>query len=291
MTAETDPFDGLALTPIGHADAGRGAALSAEIGWNQTEADWRYMLENGSGYGRCDGDGRLVASAMALPYGTFGWVCMVLVSEPYRRRGLATDLMNRVIEELERDGIVPGLDATPAGREVYKHLGFEDVYRLERLWAERVSNSTDVPETPVVIAPMLMAEIGEISSYDATTFGADRAKLLRQLYERAPERSFVARAGQSLAGYVLGRDGREVTQIGPVTAEDENIAIALIHRALNGMVGGAVIDVAEHQAAVTGWLKRSGFNHQRPYIRMLRGRSEPVDQMDYVFAVAGPELG
>ena len=291
MTAETDPFDGLALAPIGPADAGRGAALSGEIGWNQTEADWRYMLENGSGYGHNDGDGRLVASAMALPYGGFGWVCMVLVSEAYRRRGLATDLMNRVIEDLERAGIVPGLDATPAGREVYKQLGFEEMYRLERLWAERVSNLADVPETPVVIAPMTAAEIDEIAGYDATTFGADRTPLLRHLYERAPERAFVARAGQWLAGYVLGRDGRQVTQIGPVTAEDEDIAIALICRALDGMAGGAVIDAAEHQTAVTDWLKRSGFSFQRPYIRMLRGRSEPVDKMGYVFAVAGPELG
>ncbi len=291
MTAETDPFDGLAPAPIGAADAGRGAALSAEIGWNQTEADWRYMLENGSGYGRSDGDGRLIASAMALPYGTFGWVCMVLVSEPFRRRGLATDLMNRVIEDLERDGVVPGLDATPAGREVYKHLGFEEIYRLERLWARRVAIAADVPETPVVIAPMAEAEIDEIAGYDATTFGADRTPLLRHLHGRAPERAFVARAGQWLAGYVLGRDGREVTQIGPVTAEDEDIAIALIHRALDGMVGGAVIDAAQHQTAVTDWLKRSGFSYQRPYIRMLRGRSEPVDKTDYVFAVAGPELG
>ena len=216
---------------------------------------------------------------------------MVLVSEPYRRRGLATDLMNRVIEELERDGIVPGLDATPAGREVYKNLGFEEVYRLERLWAERISNFTDVPETSVVISPMSMSEINEIASYDATIFGADRMKLLRQLYERAPKRAFVARMGQSLAGYVLGRDGREVTQIGPVIAEDGNIAIALIYRALNGMAGGAVIDATERQTAVIGWLKGSGFSFQRPYIRMLRGRSESVDQMDYVFAIAGPELG
>ena len=291
MTIETDPFSDLALKPIGPTAAGRGAALSAEIGWNQTQADWQYMLENGSGYGRNDDDGRLVASAIALPYGIFGWVCMVLVSEPYRRRGLATDLMNRVIAELERDGIVPGLDATPAGREVYKHLGFEEVYRLERLWAERVSNFMDVPETSVVIAPMSTADFDEVASYDAIVFGADRMKLLRQLYKRAPKRAFVARMGQSLAGYVLGRDGRKVTQIGPVTAEDEKVAIALIYRALNGMVGGAVIDATEHQTGVIGWLKGSGFSYQRPYIRMLRGRSEPVDRMDYVIAVAGPELG
>jgi len=291
MTAVTDPFDGLALAPLGPADAGRGAALSAEIGWNQTEADWRYMLGNGAGWGRSDADGRLVGSAVALSYGVFGWVCMVLVSETFRRRGLATDLMNRVIADLERDGVIPGLDATPAGREVYSHLGFEDVYRLERLWAGRVAIADDGPETPVVITAMRRDEIDEVASYDATTFGADRAPLLRHLFERAPERAFVARAGQWIAGYVLGRDGREVTQIGPVTAEDEDVAIALVRRALERLDGGAVIDAGEHQTAFTGWLKRSGFEVQRPYIRMLRGRTLPVDRPAYVFAVAGPELG
>jgi ribosomal protein S18 acetylase RimI-like enzyme len=291
MTAETDPFEGLELAPIGFADAGRGAALSAKIGWNQTEADWRYMLENGSGYGCSDGAGRLVASAMALPYETFGWVCMVLVRESFRRRGLATDLMNRVIADLERDGVVPGLDATPAGREVYKQLGFEDIYRLERLWSERAPIPADAPEKPVVIAPMTADEVEEIAGYDATKFGADRTALLRHLYGQAPELAFVARAGQWLAGYILGRAGREVTQIGPVTAEDGDIAIALARHVLGELDGGAVIDAAEHQGAFIDWLKRSGFTYQRPYIRMLRGRSEPVDQVAYVFAVAGPELG
>ena len=82
-----------------------------------------------------------------------------------------------------------------------------------------------------------------------------------------------------------------MTQIGPLTAEDEDIAIALVRRALDGLDGGAVIDAAEHQTAFTDWLKRSGFAYQRPYIRMLRGRAEPVDKTGYVFAVAGPELG
>jgi GNAT superfamily N-acetyltransferase len=291
MTAETDPFDGLSLASLVPSDAPRGAALSAEIGWNQTEADWDYMLKHGSGYGRSDGNGKLVASAMALPYDSFGWVCMVLVSETYRRRGLATDLMNRVIEDLERAGVVPGLDATPAGREVYKQLGFEDVYRLERLWADDTPSPAESPASPVVIAPMTAGELDEVGAYDANTFGADRSALLRHLYDHAPDLAFVARAGQWLAGYCLGRAGRQVTQVGPVTAEDEDIAIALTRHVLGALDGGAVIDVAEHQADYSGWLKRSGFAYQRPYIRMLRGRSAPVDQKDYVFAVAGPELG
>ncbi len=293
MTAATDPFKaaGLRLHGLAPADAGRGAALSAEIGWNQVESDWRYMLANGTGFGQSTPGGKLVASALALPYDGFAWVCMVLVAPDYRGRGVATDLMRRVLDDLAKRGVMAGLDATPAGREVYSQLGFQDVYRLERLWAETIEELADGPETPVVITPMTEAEIDEVAAYDATTFGADRAPLLRHLHARAPGCAHVARAGQWLAGFVLGRDGRQVTQIAPVTAEDEDIAIALTRRAIEGLDGGAVIDAGEHHEAFTGWLRRSGFAFQRPYIRMLRGRSEPVDQKDYVFAVAGPELG
>ena len=79
MTDRSDPA-GLKRAALSPADAGRGYLLSTEIGWNQTEADWAYMLENGPGLGLTDANGKLVASAMALPYGGFGWVCMVLVS-------------------------------------------------------------------------------------------------------------------------------------------------------------------------------------------------------------------
>jgi ribosomal protein S18 acetylase RimI-like enzyme len=293
MTAETDPFDaeGLALHALILEDAPRGAMLNAEIGWNQTEADWRYMLANGAGYGRTNPDGKLIASAMSLPYGAFGWVCMVLVSPAYRRRGLASDLMRRVTDDLLAREIVPGLDATPDGREVYKQLGYQDIYGLDRLWADSVTPSGDGGETPVDIAPMNADDIDEIAEYDAPGFGGDRRALLEHLRERAPDQAYVARAGQWLAGYVLARDGREALQIGPVVAEDPDIAIALARHSLMGYRGAAVIDaVASHKEFIE-WCGKSGFAYQRPYTRMLLGRSEAMDRSDYIFAPAGPELG
>ena len=290
MTAETDRSEGLALAPLGAADAERGFALSSAIGWNQNAADWRFMLEYGFGWGRSDAAGRLVGTAMALPHGRFAWVCMVLVRPEARRRGIATELTARVLEALVRRGTIAGLDATPAGREVYRHLGFRDVYRIERLWAEAVAPAPPAG-TPARIAPMSAADLGEIAGYDARSFGGARAALLAHLHARLPGRAFVARIGEWPAGYVLARDGREALQVGPLVAEDADIAVALASRALAGVAGPAVIDVPERHAGPIGWLKRSGFAFQRPYIRMLRRRNAPMDEPGYVFALAGPELG
>ena len=290
MTAATDPFEELALAPLGVADAARGAALSEEIGWNQNPADWRYMLANGFGYGRTDPDGKLVGSAMALGYGDFAWVCMVLVSPDRRRRGIATDLMNRVLADLETAGTVAGLDATPDGREVYRHLGFEDIYRIERYWAASVA-PVAAPRAAADIGPAGRDGIGEIARYDSRAFGGDRGALLASLVERRPDRAFIARSGGSIAGYALARDGRQATQIGPLVADDPDIAIALAARALAGLDGQAVIDCPSHHASAIEWIKASGFAYQRPYIRMLRGRTQPLDNADQVYALAGPELG
>ena len=64
---------------------------------------------------------------------------MVLVAGAYRRRGLGTRLMHRCIEDLTAAGVVPVLDATPAGRTVYRALGFEDAWGYQRLACARGS--------------------------------------------------------------------------------------------------------------------------------------------------------
>ena len=290
MTAATDPFDGLSLAPLAVGDAARGAALSEEIGWNQNRADWRYMLANGFGYGRTDAHGKLVGSAMALGYGGFAWVCMVLVSPDRRRRGIATDLTNRVLADLERAGTIAGLDATPDGREVYRHLGFADIYRIERYWAQSVA-PVEAPPIAADIRPADAADIDAIAACDSRAFGGDRQALLASLIERRPERAFVAWNGDTPAGFVLARDGRQATQIGPLVADAPEVAIALAARALAGLDGQAVIDCPSRHRAPIDWIAASGFAYQRPYIRMLRGRSDPLDNADLVYALAGPELG
>ena len=291
MSGDRDTKD-LARADLTPADAGRGFALSTEIGWNQTEADWSYMLANGDGVGLTDTHGKLVASAMALPYGAFGWVCMVLVAPDWRRRGLATDLMNDVIERLTSRNVIPGLDATPAGREVYRQIGFLDVYGLERLVADRADIDAPLPEN-TDIRLLSDADMDAVSDFDRPVFAGDRAALLRHLRDREPERALGAWRDGALSGYALARDGRTWTQIGPVIADDTATAKALIAAASRAGTGAhaLLMDVMDYHAEVLAWLKAGGFDYQRPYIRMIHGSDRPLDRMDMVFCPAGPELG
>ena len=111
--ASNEPLRQIDLAPV-HAEAG--FDLSTLIGWNQTADDWRFVLARGDGVGLLDDDDTLVATAMALPYGRFAWICLVLVAPDWRRQGIATRLMAEVVRRQEAAGRVPGLDATPDGR-------------------------------------------------------------------------------------------------------------------------------------------------------------------------------
>src|SRR5258708_23410176 len=57
-------YRGVRLT---EADAVDGRRLSLEARWNQTDADWRFLLKEGYGVGFEDHHGQLVASAVLLP--------------------------------------------------------------------------------------------------------------------------------------------------------------------------------------------------------------------------------
>ncbi|MCG6875958.1 MAG: GNAT family N-acetyltransferase [Betaproteobacteria bacterium] len=268
-------------------------ALSEEAGWNQIEADWRLMLRLGQGLGISTQDGRLVATTIMLPYERcFAWISMVLVTERFRRRGLATRLMRRAIDELVAGGYVPLLDATPAGREVYQRLGFEDCWGMARLAsAAAIVPDGPTPGTGPRVLRLASGDWTSVLEFDRAVFGADRAGILRDLAGRVPHAALVAERDGRFCGASFARDGRRATQLGPVIAVDESAALALLAAALTAIAGPVFIDVPERHATIDAWLRDLGFALQRPLLRMAFGRNRAFDDSSRLYAVAGPELG
>ena len=88
-----------------------------------------------------DGD-RLVATAALLPYSAGNaWISMVLVTADFRRRGIATRLVDACLDVATRRGLTTWLDATPAGATVYGPLGFTPTLQLRRLRLEKPQGS------------------------------------------------------------------------------------------------------------------------------------------------------
>lgn len=280
--------DGLTLRPFSLSDVPAACALNAEAGWNQVAADWTYMAGAGQGVAVDGPDGRLIATGMLLPYGSrFGWIAMILVTRGWQRRGLATRIMRHCIERSGELGLVAGLDATEQGRPVYLPLGFHDVYALSRLAAER-------PRAPAVatagVRALNAADLNAVAAYDSAVFGADRSAVLTHLSGRRPDLALICERAGDIAGYMLARDGRVATQFGPLVADDEAAASALLSAALERVDGPVFLDLADRHAELRAMLERAGFARQRGYVRMLLERGHPIDDPARTMIIAGPEL-
>jgi GNAT superfamily N-acetyltransferase len=278
--------------PLRPADAEGALPLSAEAGWNQTAADWAFMLREGRGIGVRDGAGRWVGSALALPLGArLSWISMVLVARDARRRGIGTRLLRRAVDSVCDEGRVAGLDATELGRPVYLPLGFRDLYTISRLRLDAPAPSEPAP-AGCTIRPLVAADLPGIVAFDRPRSGMQRSDVLAYLRQQAAEAAFVAEAEAGIAGYALGRPGRIAFQIGPVLADREDVAIALVNQALARLDGPAMIDVPDAHADLRASLDRAGAVRERGFTRMTLGPPPPgLAEPSRIFALAGPELG
>ncbi len=289
MKFATVPIDDWPMITLNESDLQGALALSVEANWNQTLDDWKMMLAAGTAIGVTKSKNHLVASALTLPYGnTFGWISMVLVTRSWRKKGLATKLLERAIELLEHNGLTPVLDATPAGEPVYRPLGFEPHFAIHRWEIDDAAAIKMDTISRLASQPPGDTEMDIIKVLDRHIFGGDRGTVLDALLLRSGDHARIANQNR---GYVLGRNGRISRQIGPLCADDPETAIALLRDALHGQTGAVIIDACDHQLLFVEHLKALGFKKQRPFLRMAKGRQAPFGDPARMFALAGPELG
>jgi GNAT superfamily N-acetyltransferase len=253
------------------------------VGWNQNEADWRVFLRDGAVRAMDDGDPvTLAATAAVLPLGPdLAWISMVLVRPDLRRRGLATRLMRWAVERLDGTRCV-ALDATPAGRDVYRRLDFRDVLGFTR-W--QLPAALPAPRRPV--RPLRDADWPTLLAFDRAAFGAPRESLLRGFAQRLPAACWIA---EDLSGFALGRDGLRLPQVGPVVAAESATAAALVAAAARAVGGTVLLDIADDAGDVVAMLEANGALRLRPFTRMARGAAPPGDAARLI-AMGGPEFG
>lgn len=272
------------------AEAAAALPLSVEAGWNQVETDWRFMLEAGCAFGVELPDRRLGASALVLPVGDgLRWISMVLVTADLRRKGVGTDLLKACIQEAERGGCAMGLDATEQGRPVYLPLGFRDLYRISRWRLERKPAPVS-PPAGLRIRPLTAEALEMLPAWDSERSGLQRRAILCHLRERQPGVALLAERGGEMAGFVLGREGRLATQIGPLVAEDDESALALLQAAIQASNAPYFIDVPDSRMQMRAWLESQGASAPRYFIRMVRGEARRIESAGKIYAIGGPEL-
>jgi GNAT superfamily N-acetyltransferase len=273
--AGTEP---IAIVELGVDDAQAGLLLSTEAHWNQNEADWRFFLSRGSVFGARD-NGHLVATAALLPYASGNaWISMVLVTANWRRRGIATRLVDSCLNAAAKRGLTTWLDATPDGAAVYAPLGFTPTLQLRRLRLEK-------PKETRATTPPSTSGLDELIARDRRAMEFDRSALLTEFAGRPETR--ILSAGDAMA---VVRGGRTARHIGPLFADAPHRALAMVDAIVRSESGPWLLDAVHSQSEFLKGLDRSGWTTERPFQRMRFGRAT-TEAADLPYAVAGPEFG
>ena len=278
-------MDQLEIRLLFESDIPAAMKLKEAAGWNQTEADWLRLLrlEPNGCFAAIEND-QLVGTTTTTTYGDeLAWIGMVLVDPQYRRRGIATRLMETALAYLDARVAVVKLDATADGYRVYEKFGFKHESLVER-WRGNVKARSIEREGATIEPEALLA-------LDRSAFGADRSRLVKSLIDDsrvAPV--LVTDDSGSLSGYALARAGTRATYIGPVVTTNAAKVENLLDQSLDQLSGSVYIDLNRECGVSSSVLAVRGFVKERDLIRMSLG-SGSVKTSPLVIAIAGPEVG
>lgn len=231
------------------ADLDALARLRAEIGWHRSDPLLRGVLAWEGGRIFVVRAGSLVAvrgaeaqepvaTTSALAAGPLGVIGNVSVRPEFQRRGLGRLLTTHALAwQRERGVRSVWLDATPAGRPLYRQLGFTDIATswyvhtpLRNLRMERLAALAG----PCAVTIEPPEALDDVAALDREAFGGDRLGLLRALASQSACALYIARdgdgAGQRPLGYALTRRSEEPgkgIRLGPLVAPDDSVAAAL----------------------------------------------------------------
>ncbi len=260
------------------ADLAAAVELSTIAGWNQTEDDWRMLMDLApDGCFGIEASGVLVATTTLLSYGRqLAWIGMVLTKPECRGRGFARTLVRHAIGSADFRGIKTlKLDATEQGQRLYENLGFHAEGSVERWSRAGISNSC---------VPGGTFRIDQQVGSDLAAFGTDRSIMLETLGTRSQ-----VHIGNN--AYLFVRTGRTTAYLGPCVGSDPVSTQALITSTLKAHSSVAWSwDLFPHNRDAVVLASELGFTRRRVLTRMSRGETlRGRDEM--VYAIAGFELG
>lgn len=293
--------NGLSIRVMTREDLELAVEWAAREGWNPgwQDADCFYAADPTGFLGGWLGS-ELVACISAVKYGaTFGFLGFYIVHPQYRGQGFGLHIWDTALKSLQ--GRVIGLDGVVAQQENYRRSGFELAYRNVRYQGTGSSNSTGVdlnlnsaPQASVTseIEPLASFSFAEVVDYDRRMFPEDRTQFLQGWIEQPNSIAMGVRQHSKLVGYGVMRRCREGYKIGPLFADDVELAERLF-RAFRSQVDPKTplfLDAPTSNPAAIAMLERHGWKVVFETARMYLGPA-PVTPLDRCFGVTTFELG
>ncbi|MDD2893001.1 MAG: GNAT family N-acetyltransferase [Halothiobacillaceae bacterium] len=268
--------------------------LQVTIDWAGAEG-WNPGLDDAACFYAADRQGfligklneRPVASISAVKYGSsFGFIGLYIVAEPFRHQGYGLHIWNKALEHLRGRSI--GLDGVVAQQDNYLKSGFRLAHRNIRF-----AGISHHPK-PVAANIVELASLGMdvLLAYDAGFFPAKRADFLKAWINQPHAHALGIVENGTLVGYGVIRACRRGYKIGPLNAENLDLAIELFN-ALTGRIplgADIYLDVPEPNAQALDLVSMFAMQPAFETARMYTG-DFPNLALDKIFGITSFELG
>ena len=209
-------------------------------GWNPgiNDAEVFWQMDPDGYYGVLK-DGEIIASGSIVSYnGEFGFMGFFIVKPEYRSKGLGRKLWNKrkelLISRLKENAPI-GMDGVVDMQPFYNKGGFVLSHRDVRM--EGTSKMYPVSEH---VSKVQDSDIEEILNYDKECFGYERKTFITNWIAQSNAKTFVYRKGEALQGFAVIRKAVSGYKIGPLFADNIDIAEELF-KACSAMADGDLI--------------------------------------------------
>lgn len=261
---------------------------AAKEGWNPGlyDGDAFYATDPKGFFLGFQGD-EPIASISSVSYdATFGFLGFYIVKPEYRGKGCGIKIWDEAIKHLPTQNI--GLDGVVAQQENYKKSGFKLAYRNIRY--EGVGANDEITDQNVVSLSQVPFE--QLFQYDNQVFPTNRPIFLKEWIRQQESLSIAYVKEGNLLGYGMVRKCRTGFKVGPLFADNKNVADTLF-RKMRTFVGEGTqiyLDTPEVNKSAIALAEKYDMKPMFETARMYT-KGEPKVALHRVFGVTTFELG
>ncbi|MBS7786976.1 GNAT family N-acetyltransferase [Flavobacterium sp. CYK-55] len=291
MQTQNISIDALAFKQLDFSGLEMLISWAKEEGWNPGPEDAKaFWAADPEGYYGFFHYGELIAGGALISYNrAYGFMGLFIVKPNYRSQGIGRKLWylrrDTLLKRLNPEAPI-GMDGVVAMQNFYAQGGFKMAYteeRYERL-GERFSLSTKVQKA-------MKDDFDNIAEYDQNCFLFERNSFLKSWLNMNLSEVFVYKNEGKIVGYAVIRKADIGHKIGPLFADDAQIAEELYLACLNARPYEAVfIDVPVNNPQAILMLQKYHAKYVFECGRMYY-KTAPNLPINRIFGVTSFELG
>ncbi|MFT6336948.1 MAG: GNAT superfamily N-acetyltransferase [Halioglobus sp.] len=217
-------------------------------------------------------DDQIIGAGNAFMKDKIGWLANIIVSEPYRGKGLGFQMTKFLVDHLISIGCETRLlIATPLGASVYQKVGFRKISEYHCFDSETALNFP----TSNSIRKLADDDLVEVYKLDQEVNSENRSLLIGKYYS---DGLGYFNSKNELLGFYLPNFSR-----GLIISKDEKAGIELL-KLKHSKIGMRTMLPAENKEGIE-FLERAGLKKGEKLVRMLFGKDNHWDpQFIYSYA-------